>query len=145
MTRETPQHYIRDLRQQHSMAATHDNPAWYQHNMTTTWQQHNMAARQHGSNTTWQQHNMAASQNIVHKFLDTDNSTNGRKVETTMHHAKQPQLSVRVSMIESLNEEMEIKLSSLSVICSSFQSLAAANWKVERPRDLCALGTFKRM
>jgi hypothetical protein len=28
-TRETPQHYIkRDLRQQHSMAATHDNTAW---------------------------------------------------------------------------------------------------------------------
>jgi hypothetical protein len=39
----------------------------------------------------------------------------------------QPQLSVRVSMIESLNEEFEIKLSSLSVCCSSFQSLGAAN------------------
>jgi hypothetical protein len=32
-----------------------------------------------------------------------------------------------VSMIESLNEEMEIKLSSFSFFCSSFQSLAAAN------------------
>jgi hypothetical protein len=50
-----------------------------------------------------------------------------------------------VSMSESLNEEMEIKLSSLSVCCSWFQSLAAANWKEERPRDVCALGTFKRM
>ena len=57
----------------------------------------------------------------------TDKSTKGKKVETTIHHAKQPQPSVRVSMIESLNEEMEIKLSSLSVFCSSFQTLAAAN------------------
>jgi hypothetical protein len=65
--------------------------------------------------------------NMVQTLLGTDNSTMGRKVETTIHHAKQPQLSVRVSMIESLNEEIEIKLSSLSVCCSSFQSLAAAN------------------
>ena len=64
---------------------------------------------------------------MVQTLLGTDNSTEGKKVETTIHHTKQPQLSVRVSMIESLNEEMEIKLSSLSVCCSSFQSLAAAN------------------
>ena len=59
-----------------------------------------------------------------------DNNTSreaAKKVETTIHHAKQPQLSVRGSMIESLNEEVEIKLSSLNVCCSSFQSLAAAN------------------
>ena len=70
---------------------------------------------------------MVEAQNRIQTLLGTDNSTNGKKVETTIHHAKQPQLSIRVSMIESLNEEMEIKLSSLSVCCSSFQSLAAAN------------------
>ena len=53
---------------------------------------------------------MVAAQNMVQTLLGTDN-TKGKKVETTIHHAKQPQLSVRVSMIESLNEEMEIKLS----------------------------------
>ena len=68
--------------------------------------------------TTWQKHNM------VPTLLGTNNSTKG-KVETTIHHKKQPKLSVRVS--KSLNEEIEIKLSSLSVFCSSFQSLAAAN------------------
>ena len=70
---------------------------------------------------------MLAAQNMVQTLFGTDNSTKGKKVETTIHHTKQPQLSVRVSMIESLNEEIEIKLSSLSVCCSSFQSLAAAN------------------
>ena len=70
---------------------------------------------------------MVAAQNMVQILLGTDNSAKGKKVETTIHHAKQPQLSVRVSMIESLNEEIEIKLSSLSVCCSWFQSLAAAN------------------
>ena len=70
---------------------------------------------------------MVAAQNMVQTLLGTDNSTKGKKVETTIHHVKQPQLSVRVSMIEPLNEEMAIKLSSLSVFCSSFQSLAAAN------------------
>ena len=70
---------------------------------------------------------MVAAQNMVQTLLGTDNSTKGEKVERTKHHTKQPQLSVRVSMIESLNEEIEIKLSSLSVCCSSFQSLAAAN------------------
>ena len=81
---------------------------------------------QQGSNTTWQKHSMVAAQNRI-QTLGTDNSTKCKKVETTIHHAKQPQLSVRVSMIESLNEEMEIKLSSFSVCCSSFRSLAAAN------------------
>ena len=70
---------------------------------------------------------MVAIQNKVHTLLGTDNSTKGKKVETTIHHTKQPQLSVRVSMIESLNEEIEIKLSSSSVCWSSFQSLAVAN------------------
>ena len=59
---------------------------------------------------------MVAAQNMVQTLLGSDNSTKGRKVETTIHHTKQPQLSVRVSMIESWNEEMEIKLSSLSVL-----------------------------
>jgi hypothetical protein len=58
---------------------------------------------------------MVAAQNMVQTFLGTDNSTKGKKVETTIHPTKQPQLSVRVSMIESLNEEIVIKLSSLSV------------------------------
>ena len=53
---------------------------------------------------------MVASQNMVQTLLGTDNSTKGKKVETAIHHAKQPQLSVNVSMIESLNEEIEIKL-----------------------------------
>jgi hypothetical protein len=57
---------------------------------------------------------MVAAQNMVQTLLGTDNSTKGKKVETTIHHAKQP-LSVRVSMIESLNEEIDIKLSGLSV------------------------------
>jgi hypothetical protein len=61
-----------------------------------------MVATQHGSSTTWLQH-----------------KTKGKKVEASIHHTKQPQLSVRVSMIESLNEEIEIKLSSLSVRSSS--------------------------
>ena len=43
-------------------------------------------------------------------------------------HKPTPQANVMtVSMIEALNEEIEIKLSSLSVCCSSFQSLARAN------------------
>ena len=70
---------------------------------------------------------MVSAQNMVQTLVGTDNSTKGKKVETTIHHTKQPQLSVRVSMIESLNEEMEIKLSGLSVCGSLFQSLAAAN------------------
>ena len=70
---------------------------------------------------------MVAAQNMVQTLLGTDKSTKGKKVETAIYHTKQPQLSVRVSMIESLNEEIEIKLSSLSVCCSSFQPLAAAN------------------
>ena len=52
---------------------------------------------------------------MVQTLLGNDNSTKGKKVETTIHDAKQPQLSVSVSMIESSNEEIEIKLSSLSV------------------------------
>ena len=64
---------------------------------------------------------------MVQTLLGTDNSTKGKKVETTIHHAKQPELSDRVSMIECLNEEVEIKLSSLSDYCSSFRSLASVN------------------
>ena len=58
-----------------------------------------MVAAQHDNN-------MIATQNMIKTLLGTDNSTKGKKVETTIHHAKQPQLSVRVSMIESLNEEI---------------------------------------
>ena len=54
------------------------------------------------------QHNMVAAQNMVQTLLGTDNSTKGKKVETAIHHAKQPQLSVRVSMIESLNEDKTV-------------------------------------
>ena len=88
---------------------------------------------------------MLATQNMGQTLLGTVNSTKGKKVEPTIHHAKQPQLLVRVSMIESLNEEIEIKLSSLSICCSSFQSLATENGKDEQPRDVCALGTLNRM
>ena len=70
---------------------------------------------------------MVAAQNMVQTLLGTNNGTKGKMVETTIHHKKQPQLSVRVSVIESSIEEIEIKLSSLSVCCSSFQSLAAVN------------------
>ena len=52
---------------------------------------------------------MVAAQHMVQTLLDTDNSTKGKKVETTIHHTKQLQLSVRVSMTESLNEEMVIQ------------------------------------
>ena len=80
---------------------------------------------------------MAAAQHgLSSNMVETDNSIMVKKVETTPHE-KQPQVSVRASMIENLNVEMEIKLSSLSVCCSSFQSLAAANWKEERPGDVC--------
>ena len=85
-----------------------------------------MLATQH-DNMVATQHGTAAAQNMVQTLLGTDNRTKGKKVEITMHHWKQPQLSVRVSMIESLNEEMKIKRPSLSVFCSSFQSLAAVN------------------
>ena len=93
-----------------------------------------MAAAQNGSST---KHGI--------NIIGNRQQHKGKKVETTIHHTKQPQLSVRVSMIDCLNEEIEIKLSSLSFFCSSFQSLAAANLKEERPRDVCALGTFNRM
>ena len=79
-----------------------------------------MVATQHDNN-------MVAAQNMTQTLLGTDNSTKGKKVETTIDHAKWLQLSVRVSMIESLNEEIKIKLSSLSVFCSSFQSQVTAN------------------
>jgi hypothetical protein len=49
---------------------------------------------------------MVAAQNMVQTLLGTDNSTKGKKLETTIHHTKQPQLSVRVSKIESLNEDI---------------------------------------
>ena len=70
---------------------------------------------------------MVVAQNMVQILLGTVNSTKVKKVEIAIHHTKDPQLSVRVSIIESLKEEIEIKLSSLSVCCSPFQSLAAAN------------------
>nr|XP_046213706.1 uncharacterized protein LOC124040673 [Oncorhynchus gorbuscha] len=36
---------------------------------------------------------MVAAQNMVQTLLGKDNSTKGKKVEATIHHAKQPQLS----------------------------------------------------
>jgi hypothetical protein len=61
---------------------------------------------------------MVAAQNLLQ-------TAQGNKVETMIHHTKQTQVSVR--LIESLSEEMDVKLSSLSVFCSLFQLLAAAN------------------
>jgi hypothetical protein len=67
--------------------------------MVATHQQQgsNMAAAQQDSST-----------NMVQTLLGTDNSTKGKKVEATIHHAKHPQVSVTVSMIESLSVEREI-------------------------------------
>jgi hypothetical protein len=45
---------------------------------------------------------MVAAQNMVQTLLDTGNSTKGKKVETTIHHAKQPQ-SVK-SCLESMRQ-----------------------------------------
>ena len=61
--------------------------------MVSTQHDNNMVATQHGRNTTWQQRNMVDAQNRVQTLLGTDNSTKGKKVEITIHHAKQPQLS----------------------------------------------------
>ena len=52
--------------------------------MVTIQPDNNMVATQ-----TWQQHNMVAAQNTVQTLLGTDNSTNGKKVEKIIHHAKQ--------------------------------------------------------
>ena len=37
---------------------------------------------------------MVAAQNMVQTLLGTDNSTKGKKVETIIHHTKQPRLTV---------------------------------------------------
>ena len=63
---------------------------------------------------------MVAAQNMIRTLLGTDNNTKGKKVETAAHHTKQPQLSVRVSMIESLN----VRDKTVQFECLS---LAAAN------------------
>jgi hypothetical protein len=86
-----------------------------------------MAAEQHGSSTKHGTNIIGHRQQ--HK---------GKKVETTIHHAKEPQLSVRVSMIESLNEEMRIKLSSLTVFCSSSSRLLQRTEKRSDP-GICVL------
>ena len=70
-----------------------------------------MAATQHDNNMSATQHGSSTKHGT--KLLDTDNSTKGKKVETTIYQAEQPQLSVGVSMLESLNEEIEIQLFSL--------------------------------
>ena len=44
---------------------------------------------------------------MAQTLLGTDNSSKGKKVETTIHHKMEPQLSVRVSMIESLNKTVQ--------------------------------------
>ncbi|XP_064778132.1 deoxyribonuclease I-like 1-like isoform X2 [Oncorhynchus masou masou] len=51
-----------------------------------------MLATQHDNNTVAAQHGRSTKHG-------TDNSTKSKKVETTIHHAKQPQLSVRVSVM----------------------------------------------
>ena len=78
---------------------------------------------------------MVAAQNMVETLLGTDNSTKGKKVETAMHHAKQAQLSVRVSMIESLNEEIAMKLSSIIRWCQinpKLSSIYSSEYVVDR-------------
>ena len=104
------------------VATQHDN------NMVATQHDNNMVATQHDNNmVATQQNKIVAAKNMIEILLGTDTSTKVNKVETTIHNVKQPQLSVSVSMIEYLNEEIEIKLSRSSICCSSFQSLAAAN------------------
>ena len=46
------------------------------------------------------------AQNMVQTLSRTDNSTKIRR--TTIHHVKPPQLSVTVSMIESLNDSVGV-------------------------------------
>ena len=58
---------------------------------------------------------MAAAQNMEQTLLDTDNSTKGKKLETTIHNVKPSHMTIRVAMIEALNEETEMKLSSFCV------------------------------
>ena len=67
-----------------------------------------MVPTQHDNNAVAAQH--SSSTNMVQTLLGTENSMKGKNPETTIHQAKQQQVSVRVSMIESLNVEMEIKL-----------------------------------
>jgi hypothetical protein len=63
-----------------------------QHENNTVATQHgnNMVATQHDNNMVATQHdnNMAAAQNRVQTLLGRNNSTKGKKVETTIHHAK---------------------------------------------------------
>ena len=62
---------------------------------------------------------MVAAQNMVQTLLGTDNSTKGKNVETTIHHVKQPQLSVRV----------EIKL---SVCTHTVFSLRGEQYRIQK-------------
>ena len=86
---------------------------------------------------------MAAEQYMVQPLLGSDNSTKGKKLETTIHHTKQPQLSVGVFMTESLNEEIELKLSSLSVYCLLFVAARSSRYlpRTEKISDpwICVL------
>ena len=84
---------------------------------------------------------MVAAQHMVQTILGTDNSTKDKKVETTRHHKKQPQLSVRVSMIEYLNEEMEItfiSIPALPVIRQGWKTTIMDNCSEWRSGDVCA-------
>ena len=65
--------------------------------MVATPHNNNMVATQHNNNmvathlvATQHDNNMVAIQNMVKTLLGTDNSTKGKKVETTIHHTKQP-------------------------------------------------------
>jgi hypothetical protein len=57
------------------------------------------------------QHNMVAAQNMVQTLLGSDNSPKGKKVETTIYHTKQPQLSV----IHMTAEDTECTLSNVTI------------------------------
>ena len=83
---------------------------------------------------------MVAAQNMVQTLLGPDNSTKGKKVETTIYHVKQPQLSVRVSIIEYLNEEIEIELSSLSVSLQLVPVASCSELKREATRGCVCFG-----
>jgi nicotinamidase-related amidase len=83
--------------------------------MVATQHNKNMVATKHGSST---KHGTNITEHRQqHKGQEGRDNNKSHKAATT----------VCKSVHESLNEEIEIKLSSLSGFCSLFQSLVAAN------------------
>ena len=99
--------------------------------MVTTPHDNNRVATQHGRRTKH-------GRNIGHRQQHKD-----MKVETTIHHTKQAHLSVREPMIESLNEEIEIKTVQFECL---FQLVPVASCsELKRGATQRTLGTNNRM